>query len=138
MAIPHHPIPEGYGNQDTRPRWNVGDFEVGQVVEFYIELDGHMQPSPPECGIISFVSGGAMSVCVGCSSVGRAVNVCVNQLYHVRVMKKSEYHKLAQSLKKGCNIHLDDHVHDNDDDKLAISHTIAKRIEDYTPEGKTY
>ena len=53
-------------------------------------------------------------------------------------MKKSEYHKLAQSLKKGCNIHLDDHVHDNDDDKLAISHTIAKRIEDYTPEGKTY
>ena len=27
---------------------------------------------------------------------------------------------------------------DNDDDKLAISHTIAKRIEDYTPEGKTY
>jgi len=23
MAIPHPPVPEGYGNQDTRPRWQV-------------------------------------------------------------------------------------------------------------------
>ena len=36
MAIPHPPVPEGYGNQDTRPRWQVGDFRVGDCVEFYL------------------------------------------------------------------------------------------------------
>jgi len=65
MALPHPVRPENYGNQDTRPRWEIGSFKVGDVVECYLELNGVMQPSKPDCGIISFVSGGAMSVTVG-------------------------------------------------------------------------
>tara|TARA_B100000927_G_scaffold143568_1_gene115879 strand:- start:354 stop:773 length:420 start_codon:yes stop_codon:yes gene_type:complete len=139
MAIPHHPIPEGYGNQDTRPRWQVGDFKVGDVVEFYIELDGIMQPSAPEVGIISFVSGGAMSVCVGCSSIGRPVNVCVSQLYNIRHLAPHEYTKLATSLKQGCQTDsATTGIETGKEKTLAVSHTIAKRIEDYTPEEKTF
>jgi len=139
MAIPHPPIPEGYGNHDTRPRWEIGEFKVGDVVECYICLDGVMQPSKPDCGIISFVSGDTMSLCVGCSKAGRAVNVVINQLYNVRRLEKHEYTKLATSLKKGCQTQTaTSGIETSEEGNLAISHTIAKRIEDYTPEEKTY
>ena len=94
MVIPHPNRPEGYGNQDTRPRWEIGSFKVGDVVECYLELNGVMQPSKPDCGIISFVSGGAMSVTVGCNSEGRAVNVCVNQLLGISM---DEAHRMKPS-----------------------------------------
>ena len=142
MAIPHPPVPEGYGNQDTRPRWQVGDFRVGDCVEFYLELNGEMQPSPPEYGIVSFVSGGYMTICISC--VGgkdirpKAVNVCVSQLYTIRVLGEHEHSKLATSLKKGCQTQ---HATTRDERKgkqLAISHTIEKRILDYPREGKSF
>ena len=142
MAIPHQPVPEGYGNQDTRPRWQVGDFRVGDCVEFYMELNGEMQPSPPEYGIVSFVSGGYMTICISC--VGgkdirpKAVNVCVSQLYTIRVLGEHEHSKLATSLKKGCQTQ---HATTRDERKgkqLAISHTIEKRIMDYPREGKSF
>ena len=132
MAIPHQPVPEGYGNQDTRPRWQEGDFRVGDCVEFYLELNGEMQPSPSEYGIVSFVSGGYMTICISC--VGgkdirpKAVNVCVSQLYTIRVLGEHEHSKLATSLKKGCQTQ---HATTRDERKgkqLAISHTIEKRI----------
>jgi hypothetical protein len=65
MAIPHQPRPENYGNFDLDPRWEIGEFKVGDVVECFQCLNGVMQPSKPDCGIISFVSGDTMSVCVG-------------------------------------------------------------------------
>ena len=100
MAIPHPPRPENYGNFDLDPRWEIGEFKVGDIVECFQCLNGVMQPSKPDCGIISFVSGDTMSVCVGCNSQGRAVNVVINQLYHVRILEEHEYSKLATSLKK--------------------------------------
>ena len=142
MAIPHHPIPEGYGNQDTRPRWQEGDFRVGDCVEFYLELNGEMQPSPPEYGIVSFVSGGYMTICISCMGGKdirpRAVNVCVSQLYTIRVLGEHEHSKLATSLKQGCQI---EHATTRDERKgkqLAISHAIEKRIMDYPIEGKSF
>ena len=52
MAIPHPPRPKGYGNHDLTPRWQVGDFKVGDVIECFQCLNGVMQPSKPDCGII--------------------------------------------------------------------------------------
>ena len=139
MSIPHPPRPENYGNQDTRPRWEIGSFKVGDVVECYLELNGVMQPSKPDCGIISFVSGGAMSVTVGCNSEGRAVNVCVNQLYNIRILKENEYTKLATSLKKGCQTNkATSNVATSEEENLAVSHTLEKRIETYPLEAKSY
>ena len=132
MAIPHPPVPEGYGNQDTRPRWQVGDFRVGDCVEFYLELNGEMQPHPPEYGIVSFVSGGYMTVTIECVSGKdirpRAVNVCVSQLYNVRVLEDYEHSKLATSLKEGCQTQHATRQDERRQNKLAISHTIEKRI----------
>ncbi len=141
MAIPHPPRPENYGNHDLTPRWEIGDWKVGDVVEAYCELNGVMQPSKPDCGIISFVSGDTMSLCVGCSDAGRAVNVVVNQLYNIRRLEEHEYTKLAASLQKGCQTETaTTGIETGKEGNLAISHTIAKRvtIEDYTPEEKTY
>lgn len=139
MAIPHPPIPEGYGNQDTRPRWEIGSFKVGDVVECYQCLNGVMQPSKPDCGIISFVSGDTMSVCVGCNPQGRAVNVVINQLYNVRILEPNEYTKLATSLKKGCQTNsATSNVATGKEENLAISHTLEKRIETYPLEAKSY
>ena len=142
MAIPHPPVPEGYGNQDTRPRWKEGDFRVGDCVEFYLCLNGHMQPHPPECGIISIVSGGYMTVCISC--VGgkdirpKAVNVCVSQLYNIRVLEEHEHSKLATSLKKGCQTQHATTREERKGKQLAVSHTIEKRILDYPREGKSF
>ena len=142
MAIPHHPIPEGYGNQDTRPRWQVGDFRVGDCVEFYLELNGEMQPHPPEYGIVSFVSDGYMTICISC--VGgkdirpKAVNVCVSQLYTIRVLGENEHSKLATSLKKGCQTQHATKRSERKGKQLAISHTIEKRIMEYPREGKSF
>ena len=139
MAIPHNPRPEGYGNHDTRPRWEIGSFKVGDVVECYLELNGVMQPSKPDCGIISFVSGGAMSVTVGCNSEGRAVNVCVSQLHNIRILEPYEYTKLATSLKKGCQTNsATSNVASGKEENLAVSHTLEKRIETYPLEAKSY
>tara|TARA_B100000941_G_scaffold265068_1_gene219414 strand:- start:68 stop:301 length:234 start_codon:yes stop_codon:yes gene_type:complete len=44
MALPHPVRPEGYGNHDTRPRWEIGSFKVGDVIECYQCLNGVMQP----------------------------------------------------------------------------------------------
>ena len=139
MAIPHNPIPEGYGNHDTRPRWEIGSFRVGDIVECYKKLNGIMQPSKPDCGIISFVSGSSMSVTVGCNSEGRAVNVCVNQLYNIRILKEHEYTKLATSLQKGCQTNsATSNVATGKEENLTISHTLEKRIETYPLEAKSY
>ena len=141
MTIPHPPRPKNYGNFDLEPRWEIGEFKVGDVVECFQCLNGIMQPSKPDCGIISFVSGDTMSVCVGCNAQGRAVNVVINQLYHVRILEEHEYTKLATSLQKGCQTETaTTGIETGKEGNLAISHTIAKRvtIEDYTPEEKTY
>ena len=142
MAIPPHPIPEGYGNHDLDPRWEIGEFKVGDIVECFLCLNGVMQPSKPDCGIISFVSGGSMSVCVGCNEQGRPTNVCINQLYHVRILEEHEYTKLAASLKKGCQTNsATTSIETGKERNLAVSHTIKKRISgilDYSPETKTY
>ena len=139
MALPHPVRPKGYGNHDTRPRWEIGSFKVGDVVECYLELNGVMQPSKPDCGIISFVSGDTMSVCVGCNRHGRAVNVVINQLYHVRILEPNEYTKLATSLKKGCQTNsATSNVATGKEENLAISHTLEKRIETYPVEAKSY
>ena len=142
MAIPHPPVPEGYGNQDTRPRWQVGDFRVGDCVEFYLELNGEMQPSPPEYGIVSFVSGGYMTICISCMGGKdirpRAVNVVVSQLYTIRVLGEHEHSKLATSLKKGCQTQHATTTDERKGKQLAISHTIEKRIMDYPREGKSF
>ena len=139
MAIPHPPIPEGYGNHDLTPRWEIGSFKVGDVIECFQCLNGVMQPSKPDCGIISFVSGGAMSVCVGCNSEGRSVNVCINQLYNVRILEPNEYTKLATSLKKGCQTNsATTSIETGEEKNLAISHTLEKRIETYPVEAKSY
>ena len=139
MAIPHPLRPENYGNHDLDPRWEIGSFKVGDVVECYLELNGVMQPSKPDCGIISFVSGGAMSVCVGCNSEGRSVNVCTNQLYNVRILEPNEYTKLATSLKKGCQANsATSNVATGKEENLAISHTLEKRVETYPVEAKSY
>ena len=132
MAIPHPPVPEGYGNQDTRPRWQEGDFRVGDCVEFYLCLNGQMQPFPPECGIVAFVSGGYMTVTIECVSGKdirpRAVNVCVSQLYNIRVLETYEHSKLATSLKQGCQTQHATRQEERREKQLAISHTIEKRI----------
>ena len=139
MAIPHPPRPEGYGNYDTRPRWQVGDWKVGDVVESYLELNGIMQPSRPDCGIISFVSGGAISLTVGCNSEGRAVNVCLSQLHNIRLLEPNEYTKLATSLKKGCQTNsATSNVATGKKENLAVSHTLEKRIETYPLEAKSF
>ena len=143
MAIPHPPIPENYGNHDLTPRWKEGDFSVGDLVEFYICLDGHMQPSPPEYGIVAFASGGHMSITVKCISGKdirpRAVNVCVSQLYNVRVLETYEHSKLAASLKEGCQTQYATIREEKGKRKqLAVSHTIEKRIMDYPREGKSF
>ena len=139
MALPHPVRPENYGNQDTRPRWEIGSFKVGDVVECYLELNGVMQPSKPDCGIISFVSGGSMSVTVGCNSEGRSVNICITQLYNVRILEPNEYTKLATSLQKGCQTNsATSNVATGKEENLAISHTLEKRIETYPLEAKSY
>ena len=139
MAIPHPPRPENYGNFDLDPRWEIGEFKVGDIVECFICLDGVMQPSKPDCGIISFVSGGSMSVTVGCNSEGRAVNVCISQLYNVRILEPHEYTKLATSLQKGCQTNsATSNVATGKEENLALSHTIEKRIETYPLEAKSY
>ena len=118
MAIPHPPRPENYGNHDLDPRWEIGEFKVG---------------------IISFVSGDTMSVCVGCNRYGRAVNVVINQLYHVRILEEHEYSKLATSLKKGCQTNkATSNVASSEEKNLALSHTIEKRVETYPVEAKSY
>jgi len=132
MALPHPQRPENYGNHDLTPRWQEGDFRVGDCVEFYLCLNGQMQPSPPECGIIAFVSGGYMTVTVRCISGKdirpRAVNVCVSQLYNVRVLETYEHSKLATSLKQGCQTQHATRQEERREKQLAISHTIEKRI----------
>ena len=139
MALPHQPRPDGYGNQDTRPRWQVGDFKVGDVVETYLELNGVMQPSKPDCGIISFVSGNAISLTVGCNSEGRSVNICLNQCHNIRILEEHEYSKLATSLQKGCQTNkATSNVASGEEENLAISHTLEKRIETYPLEAKSY
>ena len=139
MAIPHPPIPECYGNQDTRPRWEIGSFEVGDVIECFQCLNGVMQPSKPDCGIISFVSGGSMSVTVGCNSEGRPVNICITKLYNVRILEPNEYTKLATSLQKGCQTNsAPSNVATSKEETLAVSHTIEKRVETYPLEAKSY
>ena len=139
MSIPHPPRPENYGNHDLTPRWQVGDFKVGDVIECFQCLNGVMQPSKPDCGIISFVSGGSMSVCVGCNSEGRSVNICITQLYNVRILEPNEYTKLATSLKKGCQTNsATSNVATGKEENLAISHTLEKRIETYPLEAKSY
>ena len=139
MAIPHPPRPEGYGNHDLTPRWQVGDWKVGDVIECFKRLNGVMQPSKPDCGIISFVSGSSMSVTVGCNSEGRAVNVCVTQLYNVRILEPYEYTKLATSLQKGCQTNsATSNVATGEEKNLAVSHTIEKRIEKYPLEAKSF
>ena len=55
MVIPHPPRPENYGNFDLDPRWEIGEFKVGDVVECFQCLNGVMQPSKPDCGIIDSV-----------------------------------------------------------------------------------
>ena len=139
MAIPHPPRPEGYGNHDLTPRWQVGDWKVGDVVECFKRLNGVMQPSKPDCGIISFVSGGSMSVTVGCNSEGRAVNICISQLYNVRILEPNEYTKLATSLQKGCQTNsATSNVATSKEENLAVSHTIEKRIEKNPLEAKSF
>ena len=132
MAIPHHPRPEGYGNHDITPRWQVGDFRVGDFVEFYLCLNGQMQPSPPECGVVSFVSGGYMTITIECITSKdirpRAVNVCVSQLYNIRVLGTHEHSKLATSLKEGCQTQHATRQVEGKGKQLAVSHTIEKRI----------
>ena len=142
MAIPHHPRPEGYGNHDITPRWQVGDFRVGDFVEFYLCLNGQMQPSPPECGVVSFVSGGYMTITIECITSKdirpRAVNVCVSQLYNIRVLETYEHSKLATSLKEGCQTQHATRQVERKRKQLAVSHTIEKRIMDYPREGKSF
>ena len=142
MAIPHQPVPKEYGNKDLRPRWQVGDFRVGDFVEFYLELNCVMQPSPPEYGIVSFVSGGYMTICISCLGGKdirpRAVNVVVSQLYTIRVLGEHEHSKLATSLKKGCQTQHATKRNERKGKQLAISHTIEKRIMDYPREGKSF
>ena len=139
MAIPHNPRPEGYGNHDLTPRWEIGSFKVGDVIECFQCLNGVMQPSKPDCGIISFVSGGSMSVTVGCNSEGRSVNICITQLYNVRILEPNEYTKLATSLKKGCQTNsATSNVATGEEKNLAVSHTIEKRIEKYPLEAKSF
>jgi len=139
MAIPHTPRPENYGNFDLDPRWEIGEFKVGDIVECFQCLNGVMQPSKPDCGIISFVSGDTMSVCVGCNRHGRAVNVVINQLYHVRILEEHEYTKLATSLQKGCQTNkATSNVASGEEENLAVSHTIEKRVETYPLEAKSY
>ena len=139
MAIPHPVRPENYGNHDLTPRWDIGSFKVGDVIECFKRLNGVMQPSKPDCGIISFVSGGSMSVTVGCNSEGRAVNICISQLYNVRILEPNEYTKLATSLQKGCETNsATSNVATSKEENLAISHTLEKRIETYPLEAKSY
>ena len=132
MAIPHPPRPENYGNHDLTPRWKEGDFRVGDYVEYYICLDGNMQPFPPECGVVSFLSGTYMVVTIECISGKdirpRAVNVCVSELYNVRVLEHYEHSKLATSLKEGCQTQHATRQDERRQNQLAISHTIEKRI----------
>jgi len=142
MAIPHHPRPKDYGNHDITPRWQVGDFRVGDCVEFYLCLNGQMQPSPPECGIVAFVSGGYMTITIECITSKdirpRAVNVCVSQLYNIRVLETHEHSKLATSLKEGCQTQHATRQVERKRKQLAVSHTIEKRIMDYPREGKSF
>ena len=143
MAIPHPTRPENYGNHDLTPRWKEGDFRVGDYVEYYICLDGHMQPFPPECGIVSFLSGTYMVVTIECVSGKdirpRAVNVCVSELYNVRVLEDYEHSKLATSLQKGCQTNTaTTNVATGEKKNLAVSHTIEKRVETYPLEAKSY
>ncbi len=139
MAIPHPPRPENYGNHDLTPRWQIGDWKVGDVVEAYKCLNGIMQPSKPDCGIISFVSGDAISLTVGCNSEGRSVNVCLNRLYNIRRLEEHEYSKLAASLQKGCQANTaTTGTQASEEKNLAISHTLEKRIETYPLEAKSY
>ena len=142
MAIPHHPRPEGYGNHDITPRWQVGDFRVGDFVEFYLCLNGQMQPSPPECGVVAFVSGAYMTITIECITSKdirpRAVNVCVSQLYNIRVLGTHEHSKLATSLKEGCQTQHATRQVERKRKQLAVSHTIEKRIMDYPREGKSF
>ena len=139
MAIPHPNRPDNYGNHDLDPRWEIGEFKVGDVVECFICLNGVMQPSKPDCGVISFVSGGYMSVCVGCNAEGRAINVCINQLYNIRILQEHEYTKLDTSLQKGCQTKkATTGIETGEEETLAVSHTLEKRIETYPLEAKSY
>ena len=80
-----------------------------------------------------------MSVTVGCNSEGRAVNICITQLYNVRILEPNEYTKLATSLQKGCETNsATSNVATGKEENLAISHTLEKRIETYPLEAKSY
>ena len=139
MALSHPSRPENYGNRDLDPRWNIGEFKVGDIVECFQCLNGVMQPSKPDCGIISFVSGNAISLTVGCNSEGRSVNICLNQCHNIRILEEHEYSKLATSLKKGCQTNkATSNVETSEEENLAISHTLEKRIETYPLEAKSY
>jgi len=68
----------------------------------------------------------------------KAVNVCVSQLYNIRVLEEHEHSKLATSLKKGCQTQHATTREERKGKQLAVSHTIEKRILDYPREGKSF
>jgi hypothetical protein len=91
---------------------------------------------------VAFVSGTYMTVTIECISSKdirpRAVNVCVSELYNVRVLEDYEHSKLATSLKEGCQTQHATRQNERRQKQLAVSHTIEKRILDYPREGKSF
>ena len=137
MVIPHPTRPSNYGN-NWKPVWKGGDFKVGDPVEY-----GH-KGFTYEYGIVSFVSGEYMSVCIRCGTgtdelPHRAVNVVLSSVTPCRIIEEHEYTKLDAQLRKGCKTNFETASDETSKEgKEHVSHTLRKRIEAYPLEGKSY
>ena len=128
-------LPPNYGN-DYAIQWKEGDFHVGDPVECGF--------GDPDFGIISFLSGGYMSVCTGCGTgtdelPHRDINVVISSVVPVRKLEEHEYTKLDAQLRKGCKTQTETSGNEaSEESKKHVSHTLRKRIETYPLEGKSY
>lgn len=118
--------PPDYGN-NLPIVWKEGDFKVGDPVEYGM--------STLEYGIVSFVSGDFMTVCIRCGTgtdelPHRSVNVVVSQITPCRILEEHEYSKLDAQLREGCKTSLEtSEVEAIEKSKKHVSHTLRKRIE---------
>ena len=119
--------PPNYGNK-LPIVWKEGDFKVGDPVEY-----GH---NNLEYGIVSFVSGNFMTVCIRCGTgtdelPHRSVNVVVSQITPCRILEEHEYSKLDAQLREGCQTDTaTSKIETGKEKTLAISHTLRKRVEE--------
>ena len=137
MPVAKREYPPNYGN-NWEKLWSGDDFAVGDPVEY-----GH-KDYEPEYGIISFISGDTMSVCIRCGTgtdelPHRSVNVVVSSVIPVRKLKENEYTKLDAQLREGCKTFLETSEDEAiEKSKKHVSHTLRKRIEEYPLEPKSF